>query len=366
MIEFIPLEFYTKFYYFIILFVVFITFINSKVAFLHDRNNLKNLSLIGFLLLFFILIYMGLRPISGKYFGDSLTYSFIFNDYRNDNFQGRDNVEFGFKILLQFCSKIMGVNAFFFICATLYVMPLYYASKKLFNQYWFLAFIMLVASMSFWSYGTNGLRNGLASSFFIFGLSRASLRSQLFWFIISLGFHKSMILPLVGFILTLKFNTPRGFLIFWFSCIPFSLLIGSSFQNLISGFFEDDRLNSYFYDNAQLAEFRRTGFRWDFLAYSFTGVFAGWYFIVKRKFQDKFYTKMYSIYLFANACWILVIQSTFSNRFAYLSWFMLGLVIVYPFLKQQFFKNQYAVLGTILGLYFIFTFILEVIIGYYK
>jgi hypothetical protein len=364
MIDFIPLEYYTKFYYFIILFVVFIIFINSKVAYLQDRNNLKNLGLVGFLLLFFILIFMGLRPVSGKYFGDTLTYSYIFNDYKTGDLQGRDNVEFSFRILVEICSKIMGINGFFFVCALLYVLPLYYASRKIFNQYWFLAFIMLVTSMSFWSYGTNGIRNGLATSFFIYGLTKSTIKSQLIWFFIAFGFHKSVTLPILGYLLTLKFNTPRGFLIFWFSCIPFSLLIGSSFQDLISGAFEDERLNSYFYNTTQLKEFSKIGFRWDFLAYSSTGIFAGWYFIVKRKFQDKFYTKIYSIYVFANACWILVIKSAFSNRFAYLSWFMLGLIIVYPFLKQQFFKNQYAVLGTILGAYFTFTFILEVIIGY--
>jgi hypothetical protein len=217
MIEFIPLEYYTKFYYFILLFVVFITFINSKVAYLQDRNNLKNLSLVGLLLLFFILLFMGLRPVSGKYFGDSITYSYIFNDYKTGDLQGRDNVEFSFRILLEICSKIMGVNTFFFVCALLYVLPLYYASRKIFNQYWFLAFIMLVTSMSFWSYGTNGIRNGLATSFFMYGLTKTTFRTQMIWFIIAFGFHKSVILPIIGFLLTLKFNTPRAFLIFWFS-----------------------------------------------------------------------------------------------------------------------------------------------------
>ena len=73
--------------------------------------------------------------------------------------------------------------------------------------------------------------------------------------------------------------------------------------------------------------------------------------------------KIYSIYLFANALWILVIQANFSNRFAYLSWFMLGLVIVYPFLKQLFFKNQSAILGNILLLYFVFTYLFDFVLG---
>ena len=40
------------------------------------------------------------------------------------------------------------------------------------------------------------------------------------------------------------------------------------------------------------------------------------------------------IYLTANAFWILVIRSSFSNRFAYLSWFLMAIIIFYPFFKH--------------------------------
>src|SRR5690606_39264861 len=84
----------------------------------------------------------------------------------------------------------------------------------------------------------------------------------------------------------------------------------------------------------------KTGFRWDFLLYSGLGTFAGWYFIVKRKYEDQFYQWLFHAFLFANAVWILVIRANFSNRFAYLSWFMLGIVIIYPMLKMKFFHDQ--------------------------
>ncbi|HMQ45454.1 MAG TPA: EpsG family protein, partial [Mariniflexile sp.] len=66
-------------------------------------------------------------------------------------------------------------------------------------------------------------------------------------------------------------------------------------------------------------------------------------------------------YLICNGFWILVIKANYSNRFAYLSWFMMALVIVYPFLKQTFFKYQYIILGNVILLYFGFTYFMSYI-----
>jgi hypothetical protein len=63
----------------------------------------------------------------------------------------------------------------------------------------------------------------------------------------------------------------------------------------------------------------------------------------------------------ANAFWILVIRANFSNRFAYLSWFLMAVIVFYPFFKMKFFKKQNKVLAyTILG-YFGFTYLMFLI-----
>jgi surface polysaccharide O-acyltransferase-like enzyme len=67
--------------------------------------------------------------------------------------------------------------------------------------------------------------------------------------------------------------------------------------------------------------------------------------------------------VFANAFWILVIRANFSNRFAYLSWFMMALVIIYPLLKKEMIKNQYKVLAKVMLIYFAFTFLMNVILA---
>jgi hypothetical protein len=361
MIDFIPLENYQGFYYNVIFIVVLLSILNLNFNNFFDLRNLKKNNFLGLLLVAFLCLIIGFRPISGRYFGDTSTYALDYKIFKNDYYYNISGDPL-FYYLMKFSSKIIDVHSFFFICSLLYILPLYFASKKLFKEYWYYSFLMLVLSLSFWSYGVNGVRNGIATSIFLYAISRTNLKIQLLLLLIALGFHKSLILPTIGFLLTLKFNAPRVFTIFWFACIPFSLLIGESFQNLFSSFFQDEKLDKYFYSTSQLSQFSKVGFRWDFVLYSFIGVFSGWYFIVVKKFKDLMYFKIYNTYLFANGIWIIVIRTSFSNRFAYLSWFLLGVLIVYPFLTKEIFRNQKRILGNIMFIYFLITYFLDFIL----
>jgi hypothetical protein len=174
-----------------------------------------------------------------------------------------------------------------------------------------------------------------------------------------------MLLPTFAFILVQFYNKPKTYLVFWLLCIPLSLAAGGFWESFFASLgFQDERLSYLTDGNINDDEFAYTGFRWDFLLYSATGVFAGWYYIVKRDFSDPIYFKLFNIYLFANGFWILVIRANFSNRFAYLSWFMLALVIVYPLLKKEILEeDQNRKLGWILLVYFGFTFFMNVVLG---
>jgi hypothetical protein len=102
--------------------------------------------------------------------------------------------------------------------------------------------------------------------------------------------------------------------------------------------------------------FSHTGFRWDFLLYSLFPVVMIWYVTRHRKFNDLGYNVIANTYLFCNAFWIMVIRSSFSNRFAYLSWFMYPLVMFYPLLRMNIWKDQDRKTAIILFLYSLFTF----------
>lgn len=355
MFDWIPIDQYTSIYYYVLLVVMFLM-LGSNI---NDKKNNKYLQVIGIYALFFVIFYMGLRPINRE-FGDMRIYANIFNSYK-EGYPITSLKDPLFHYFMQYSSKLVGVNIFFLVCAILYVVPLYLVCKKWFASRWFFAFFMLVVSFSFWAYGTNGIRNGIASSFFLYGISREKRLFKLLWLLMSVSFHISMLLPTVAFILVKFYNKPKTYFLFWLLCIPLSLAAGGFWENFFASLgFEDDRI-SYLTTEADQETFADTGFRWDFLLYSATGVFAGWYFIFKKKFDDPVYYKLFNIYLFTNAFWVLVIRANFSNRFAYLSWFMLALVICYPLINEQLIRSQQKKMGLIIIAYFGFTFLMNVI-----
>lgn len=358
MIDWIPLELYTPFYYYFLLLIVFVVFMDSQS---HKSPSGDKFQLLGVIVCFLVIAYIGFRPISGRYFGDTGTYGKIFNNYANGALI-TSNRDFLFHTFMKFSSSFMNVHFFFFTCALLYVLPLYLVSKKWFKELWFFGFIFFITTFEFWAYGTNGVRNGIAGSLFLLAISRDQRIFQLLFLFMAISFHKTMLLPAGGFILANFYNKPKYLIYFWLLCIPLSLVGGSIFETFFGSLGFDDRLSYFTEGNAYGDDFSSTGFRWDFLLYSASAVYAGWFYIVKKGYQDKVYFWIFNTYIFADAFWILVIRANFSNRFAYLSWFMIGLVIVFPLLRQNFIKNQYKTLGIILLLQFAFTFLMNVIL----
>ncbi|MCH8546912.1 MAG: EpsG family protein [Cryomorphaceae bacterium] len=354
MIGFFPLKYYTPLYHYFILMVVLVVFFQLQTE--GYRRTVFGVFWLGF-----IIIYMGLRPIS-YYFGDMGTYARVFSRYQ----QG-ENIDIGkdilFNLFMKYSSFFMSSHMFFLLCAFLYVYPLYLVCKKWFSNYWFYAFLLLAASFSFWTYGTNGIRSGIASSLFLLGVSRTSRFNQITWIVASLGVHLSMLLPTLAFVLAQFYNQPKKIILLWVMCIPLSLLAGGFWENFFASLgFGDERIAYLTQENIYQDDFKSTGFRWDFLLYSATAVYAGWYYITKKGFHDKVYFWLFNTYVVTNAFWILVIRANFSNRFAYLSWFMMALVIVYPLLKKRLFRRQYALLANIIMAYFAFTFLMNVIL----
>lgn len=361
MFDFIPIEYYTYTYYYVMIFIVLITFLLTQSSDFNSTSSYRFQRSLGLFMLVFILLYMGLRPVNGVFI-DMITYSYMFERYiEDDTFIATTDILFNTFTMLS--SKIMNVNAYFFVCAILYVVPLYLVCKKWLKNNWFYGFLFLVLAFTFWSYGTNGIRNGIASSLFLYGISRDKRVFQVLWIILAISFHKTMVLPAIGFVFANFYNQPKKMIIFWMLCIILSLGGGGFFESFFGSLgFEDDRM-SYLTDEVEEGRFAYTGFRWDFLVYSSVAVFSGWYYIVKLKFNDKVYFLLFNTYVFANAFWILVIRANFSNRFAYLSWFMFGLVIVYPLLKKKIISRQHQKIGIIFLFYFLFTFFMNVFLN---
>ncbi|WP_310993541.1 EpsG family protein [Aequorivita marina] len=315
------------------------------------------MKVIGWIYLIFLVLFMGLRPISGK-FVDMMTYNRLFQHYAIGGSIRSPN-DIAFHIFTQISSQIMSAKIYFLVCATLYVVPLFYVAKKWFKDYWFYALLFLVTSFSFWAYGTNGIRNGIAGSLFLLGMSRDKRVWQITIILLAIGFHKSMLIPAAAFLLANFYNKPKVLIYGWLFCIPLSLVAGGLFTQFFGTLgLEDERLAYFAGENKYNVQFAGTGFRWDFLLYSATAVFAGWFYIFKRNYNDKIYFWLFNTYIIANAFWILVIRASFSNRFAYLSWFMIALVILYPLLKHFIVDKQHKKIGLLLLAYSGFTLVM--------
>jgi hypothetical protein len=362
----IPLEDYSNVYHNIILLFLVIVFFQAFSSPLTSEANLRKKKSFGIFILLFVVLYIGLRPISYK-FGDMAVYAEDFEKYRN-GMALRIERDMLFEMFMQFCSKIMSAEAFFMVCACIYTLPLYLFSKKVFKDYWFYSFLILVMSFSFWAYGTNGIRNGIATSLFLYAISRSNKVYIAIWIFIAVSIHQSLIVPSLAYVISLFYKNTKLYIAGWFIAIPLSLILGSFWESFFMGLglVEEQRVVGYLSGSEQMLDQVveiKTGFRWDFLLYSSTGVLSGWYFIVKKKFDDKFYNHLFTVYLIGNALWILVIRANFSNRIAYLSWFLLGAVIIYPLLKYQVFNKQHRVIGGIFLAYFSFTYLLNVILA---
>lgn len=302
---------------------------------------------------------MGLRPISGRYFGDTSTYAQVFKMLQNGE-EVTIRKDYMFNYFMKWCSNFMDVHGFFLLVDFLYILPCFLFSQKYFGRYWFFAIFMFITSFSFWSYGVNGLRNGLGTSFFILGLYFYNRKVMMYaCFLLGYFMHASIFIPVTAFIVSGLYKNPKVYLYVWLASIPLSLAGGSTWTAIFGSLGFEDRTGGYLTNSEEnLKQFSQTGFRWDFLMYSASATFAGWYFIFKKKITDSFYIHLFGTYCIANAFWILVITAAFSNRFAYLSWFMMAPVIAYPMFRYKIWKDQYKIFALVLFAYFMFTYIM--------
>ncbi|AZI66624.1 EpsG family protein [Kaistella daneshvariae] len=363
MFDFIPVEIYTSLQYFIILFLVLLILLYSFSADLSNPASLQAFSSWGVLFVIFFTLYIGQRQVS-FYFGDTVNYNRAYNAL----LRGKEFIitkDYLFNYLMVFCSKIMSVRSFFQVVDILYIVPVVLFCRKYFGNYWFFAFVMFVGSFSFWTYGTNGLRNGLGTALFILALYFYDKKVWMYiCLVMSYFMHASLIIPIAALIVSGLYKNPKIYFYLWLAAIPLSLVGGSAWSSFFANIgFAEDRTGGYLTGGSDEYndQFSRTGFRFDFLLYSAAPVFAGWYFIFKKKIIDPFYIHLFGIYCMANAFWILVITAAFSNRFAYLSWFLMPAVIAYPMFRYKIWENQDRRFAIILFLYFMFTFFMNVI-----
>jgi hypothetical protein len=324
-----------------------------------------------FFLLFFVVLLaflIGNRPQGAGWFGDTGSYKHIFNLFKERiKIYSRDESEWFFYWLMYISSKVMSVADFFTLVSVGYFGFMMLACHRLFQNNAWGAMLFLLGAFSTFSYATNGIRNGLACSMILYALSLAveNKRGIIIGGIIAvyaIAIHKTAALPVVCFAAAYFQRSTKYAIYFWIFSIGLNLVAHGAIESFFSGFVADERMASYVKSTDSYAQVYKSGFRPDFLLYSAMPVWMAYYVLVKKGIQDITYSFIANTYIYANAFWVMMMQASYSNRFAYLSWFMLPIVLAYPCLRMNVWgEKQGYVAATVLILHTGFTAFMEFI-----
>lgn len=306
-------------------------------------------------LLLVTLLLIGLRNpyASWRFFGDSYAYNLYFHKIQN-NASWIPDKDFGFFYYTKIISQFVGVQLYFLINAFLYIFLVYFGFKKWFKEYTFFAIALFIASFTFWGFGINTIRNGLAGSIFIFALSYYNKR----WILVSLialsvSIHLSMLLPAFVFLGVHFVKNSKLIIRLWLVSIPICFLVGKKIKVFIDTFLTstlgtlDKRANYEGIDTSTFYE--ASSFRLDFIIYSGIVVFYGYYFIYQLDYKNKFYTLMYNTFVAGNTIWMYFIYVQYTDRIAYLSWIFIPFLLIHPIIYSKNIVNQSKFIGGTLG-----------------
>ena len=300
----------------------------------------------AFFLMLFLVLFIGLRPLSGKYFVDMGGYRDVWFALGDPNYQitwDTTNKIFD-NLFYTLAGSGVDIYVFFVLMAAIYFGCMAWACSSLFSKDKMAAFLVYLGAFSTFSYGTNGMKAGAAASLFLVALALYEKRRwllTLIFILLSWGFHHSMVLPIVGFVVCMFVKKPKWFFAFWVFCFFMALLHITLFQHLFGGFADEHGAGYLLGEGENVRHDILGGFRIDFILYSAAPILIGWIAVYKKRIVSQSYFFLLNLYVLINAIWLLCMYAEFTNRISYLSWLLLPIVLIYPFLNEDWGHNQY-------------------------
>lgn len=339
-------QYYYDIYLLIVSILTFFTVSQYNSTVLTNVNRTfvsKNLAAIVVTVLLVLII--GFRPLHVA-FVDMLNYNTMYIYYYGETFEFSrdvDNILFD-NWFVYMASSMVPIEYFFLSCALVYFVSIYIACRKLFPKDTLLALVVYLAAFSTFSYGTNGIKAGMAASVFLVAIAYNEKRwISLALALLTLGIHHSMLLVIVAYIIVMFVRDPKWYFLIWVIAFFIAALHITYFQVLFAGFTDEHGAGYLLGDE-------HSGFRIDFIIYSVVPVILGYIILYEFKVKSETYNLLLSLYMLANSVWMLCMYSNFTNRISYLSWFMYPIVLLYPFVNIVWSKYQsrylnYAVYG---------------------
>lgn len=329
----------------------------------------RSSSFLALMLALILSVWLGTRPISLA-FGDTVNYAVYYDmvdwEGRFNDLHLSWNSEYLWILYTYLCKKLdIGIHVYFATVEFGYIFFSLWAVRKFVPHNPMIGFLFVCASLMFFTFATNGIRNGLACHIMLvamaFFLEKRFMPAIVLSFI-ALEIHFAVLLPLIAIIACIYgFKNYRHAIAIWISSIVLSLLFGSRLGILMDYVPMDARMSQYLSGENMDMEVIMS-FRFDFLIYSAPPIIFAWYLIVKRGITDSWYTALSSAYCLCNAAWVIIIRAAFSNRFAYLSWFMYPILIAYPLLNLPIWRDQDRKIALTLTIYMMFTLFMEAVV----
>ncbi|WP_302568173.1 EpsG family protein [Culturomica massiliensis] len=243
-------------------------------------------------------------------------------------------------------ARLFTFQAFLTFCAFVYIGGAYLGMKRFFSGYALYSLLLFFISPDFFLYGINVIRNGFAASVFLmsfywWGKSSWKMYGMM---LLAVLCHFSMLLPLLVFVASRNWKSTLFLLIVWtVSLILYfaNFTIGAQLGYILPDF---GRVNQYFNDQAEEPLTALI----NFFVYGASPVFAGIYYVYFKKYNDRVYLHLLNVYILLNAFYVQFMDIKFAVRFAYLSEFLMPIVLIYPLLKERIWPLRFWVLSLLL------------------
>ena len=318
-------------------------------------------------LMLFVAFFIGFRPTGSNVFGDTVMYALNYESAWGWFDPSDIDGDWVFNYIMGYMAgQRMPLSWFFTVIDLLYFGLMYLACLKMFPRDSLLAFVVYLGAFSTFSFGTNGIRNGMAASIFLCAL--AFWRSKVLVVglaLLSFATHHGMMLPACALLCVWLVPRPRLWMAVWVVCLIIAALHITWFQDLFAQL--TDESGEGYLATENMGEWGGTlegKFRYDFVLYSAIPLWVGWRAMKKLHRPSARYRAVFNCYALCNSIWMLCMFANFTNRIAYLSWFLIPILLVYPYLRQEFVRRQYKELSLVAALHFAFTLFMWLI--YYK
>lgn len=333
-------------------------YLASQGSVLSDKNQSANI-FICVPLCILLTLWLGFRPPFAGVFGDTVNYAHGYVSMNLHRAELSFQSEWLFNWISYFCkANDLDVSIYFTIIEFIYVFTALWAIYRFVPKNPLLGMIFVWGTLSYYTFSVNGLRNGMACHILLLATSYffdSKYVPAAILAIAGFSIHRSVLLPIAAILASRYFIRDSRLAVYiWLGSIVVSLIVGNYFVGFFTSLNFDDRMAGYSAGGSESA-FSRSGFRWDFLIYSAMPVLMGYIVLIKKHMRENWYRVLFNSYCLANAFWILIIRIEFSNRFAYLSWFLYPVVIAYPLIMMRVWPDQDKKTACILLAYVGFT-----------